>query len=343
MKIVVLAGGNSTERDVSLVSGGMIYKALKSKGHQVVLIDVYLGYTGEIENIFEEERDWNACIGTVSDTNPDLSAIKAMRKDGGKGFFGPNVLAICEKADVVFLGLHGANGEDGRIQACFELMGIAYTGTDYISSAIAMDKGISKDIFTAYNILTPSGIRLRKGEKEKTKIPYPCIVKACCGGSSVGVAIARNDVEYEAAKEEGFRYDQEIIIEEYIEGREFSVCVFKGKAMPVIEMAPKEGFYDYKNKYQAGLTLETCPADLPPDKTKEIQEIAEKVFKVLRLRSYARMDFRMNLKGDVFCLEANTLPGMTPTSLVPQEASAMGLDFEELCEEILQYALIEME
>lgn len=335
MKIVVLAGGTSTERDVSLSSGGMIYRALKKKGHQAVLLDVYLGYEGEIEDIFEREEDWAAQIGAVSEENPDLEAIRALRKDGGRSFFGPNVLAVCGMADVVFMALHGANGEDGKIQACFELMGIPYTGTDFVSSAMAMDKGIAKDIFKAYGIPTPAGFRLKAGETEEAKVVFPCIVKACCGGSSVGVCIASDESEYEQAKQEAFRYGSEVIVERYIKGREFSVGVLDGRALPVIEMAPKQGFYDYKNKYQAGNTVETCPAELSQEKTRELQDIAERVFAALRMRSYARMDFRMSEEGEIFCLEANTLPGMTPTSLLPQEAAAQGIDFPELCEKIL--------
>lgn len=339
MKIVVLAGGTSTERDVSLSSGSMIYRALKGRGHSAVIIDVFLGYEGEIRDIFERDTDWAAEIGSVGEENPDLTAIRAMRKDGGKSFFGPNVLNICQEADCVFMALHGANGEDGKIQACFELMGIPYTGTDFVSSAIAMDKGITKDIFRAYRIPTPAGIRLKKGERESEQVPFPCIVKACCGGSSVGVCIARDEAGYAEAKEEAYRYDDEVIIEQYIEGREFSVGVMDGKALPVIEIAPKVGFYDYKNKYQAGSTVETCPAELSVEKTQELQKLAEKVFQALRLKSYARMDFRMTENEEIFCLEANTLPGMTPTSLLPQEAAVVGIDFGELCERILAYAL----
>lgn len=336
MKVVVLAGGTSTERDVSLTSGSMIYKALKKNGHKSILLDVYLGYEGDTEGIFEKDIDWSEKIGAIAEKNPDLEKIKALRPDGAKNFFGPNVLGLCKKADVVFMALHGANGEDGKIQACFELMGIPYTGTDFVSSAISMDKGITKDIFKAWNIPAPKGIRLKKGEAESERVPFPCIVKACCGGSSVGVCIARTEEEYDAAKAEAFKYDNEVIIEQYIEGREFSVGVMNGKALPIIEIAPKTGFYDYKNKYQAGSTVETCPADLPEDKTKEMQAVAERVFQALRLKSYARMDFMMNGSGDIFCLEANTLPGMTPTSLLPQEAAAIGMNFEELCEEILR-------
>lgn len=353
MKIVVLAGGISTERDVSLSSGTMIYRALKERGHQAILLDVYLGYEGEEpaskedafcispETVFDMEKDWAAEIGMISEENPDIEQIKSMRPDGKKNFFGPNVISLCQAADVVFMALHGENGENGKIQACFDLMGITYTGTDYLSSAISMNKGISKELFAVYGIPTPMGFRLKEGQKSEQEPLFPCIVKACCGGSSVGVAIAADEEDYETALAEAFTYDEEVIVEQYITGREFSVGVMAGKALPVIEIAPLTGFYNYKNKYQPGTTVETCPADLPEEKTKEIQGYAEKVFAALRLQNYARMDFMMSKTGEVYCLEANTLPGMTPTSLLPQEAAALGMDFGDLCEEILRLALRE--
>ena len=332
----------------------MIYRALKERGHQAILLDVYLGYQWEEaslediplskrpEEIFKLDKDWAEEMGTIEEKNPDIEQIKAMRPDGAKNFFGPNVIAICQTADVVFMALHGENGENGKIQACFDLMGITYTGTDYLSSAISMNKGISKELFAAYGIPTPQGFRMKKGEQTAAvsqKVLFPCIVKACSGGSSVGVAIARGEEDYEAALAEAFAYDDEVIIEQYISGREFSVGVMDGKALPVIEIAPLTGFYDYKNKYQAGATVETCPADLPEDKTLELQKYAEMVFVALRLQNYARMDFRMNENGEIFCLEANTLPGMTPISLLPQEAAAVGMNFGDLCEKILESAL----
>ncbi len=343
MKIVVLAGGISTERDVSLTSGKMIYKALKNKGHQVILADVFLGMPEEsaesLTNIFERDEDWSREIGSISAVNPDIEQVKAMRPDWKKNFFGSNVIALCQQADVVFMALHGEHGENGKIQACFDMMGITYTGTDYVSSALAMDKALAKELFAYNGIPTPMGISLKAGETESKKVPYPCIVKSCKGGSSVGVVIANNDEEYEAAKKEAFKYDDEVVIEQFIKGREFSVGVMEGKALPVIEIAPIQGFYDYKNKYQAGSAIETCPAEISPEKTKEMQGYAEKVFAALRLKCYARMDFMMSENGDLYCLEANTLPGMTPTSLLPQEAQAIGMGYEDLCEKIIEIAL----
>ena len=340
MNIVVLAGGISTERDVSLISGKGIYRAVKSKGHKAILLDVFLGYEGDdVDRIFDVEKDWEAQVTGIKETNPDLDAIKALRPDWEKNYFGPNVIRLCQMADVVFMALHGENGENGKIQAYFDLMGITYTGTDYVSSAICMDKGLTKDMFIRYGIPTPQGIRLKKGAVESEKVPYPCIVKASCGGSSVGVTIARNDEEYETAKKVAFSYDDEAIIEQYIEGREFSCGVLDGKALPVIEIAPLVGFYDYKNKYQAGSAVETCPAEISPEKTAEMQHYAEEAFRVLRLKNYARMDFMMSKTGELYCLEANTLPGMTPTSLLPQEAAAVGIGYEDLCEKLIEISV----
>lgn len=352
MKTVVLAGGISTERDVSLSSGKMIYEALRKNGHQAVLLDVFLGYefseeeraaagrtlTEAPEEIFRLQKDWGRQAGAVREKNPDIEKIKAMRADGEKGFFGPNVLAVCQEADMVFLALHGEDGENGKLQACFDLMGIRYTGTDYVSSALCMDKGLTKELLDYHGIPVPKGIRLRKGEADPKSVPFPCIVKACCGGSSVGVSIAENETEYEAALKEGFRYDREVIVEQYIKGREFSVGVLDGRALPVIEIAPLHGFYDYKNKYQEGSTVETCPAEISDRKTRELKCLSEKAYRALRLKNYARMDFMMNEDEEIFCLEANTLPGMTPTSLLPKEAQAAGMSFDELCERIMENA-----
>jgi len=344
MKVAVLAGGTSTEREVSLMSGSMIYKALKGKGYEVVLVDVYLGIEDEqiakdASVAFSMDRDWAKDVTAISEEKPDLEAVKAMRPDGDKNFFGPNVIAICQTADVAFLALHGANGEDGKIQACFDLMGIRYTGTDYVSSAIAMDKNLAKELFIHHGIPTPMGERLVKGQPAPKGIPYPIVVKANNGGSSVGVAMANNDAEYEKALEEAFAYGDEVVVEQFVKGREFSVGVLDGKALPIIEIAPLSGFYDYKNKYQAGSAVETCPADLPAEVAEGMQKAAEAVFRALRLKNYARMDFMMDEEWNFYCLEANTLPGMTPTSLLPQEAAAVGMDFTALCEKIIETAL----
>ena len=327
------------ERDVSLSTGKMIYEALRKRGHQVVLLDVYLGYCGEVkEDIFEIEEDWTEGICQIREDEPDIEKIKSMRKDGDRGYFGPKVLSICQMSDLVFLALHGENGENGKIQAAFDLFEIPYTGTGYVSSALSMNKDLSKILFQFGGIQTPKWFLLKRGEEKREPV-FPAVVKTCCGGSSVGVYIANNKEEYEAALKAAYTYEEKVIVEEFIKGRECSVGVIDKKALPIIEMEPKEGFYDYKNKYQDGNTVETCPADFPKDLTKKIQEIAEKVFEILQLKSYARMDFRIREDGEIFCLEANTLPVMTPISLLPQEALAIGIDFGELCEKIIEVSM----
>ena len=342
MNITVLAGGNSTERDVSLMSGKMVYEALRSKGHKVVLVDVYLGVKDvDVSNIFNDDRDWSEGIGKIREDNPDPDHIKTLKGDS-KDFFGENVREICMASDIVFMALHGANGEDGRIQAALDLMQVKYTGTDYMSSAICMDKSITKDFFIMNNIRTPKAFTLRcpkcfdDGIKE---IGFPMVVKAPNGGSSVGVFIVDNEEEARTAMEECFKLDNHVLMEQYIKGRELTCGVLDGKALPVVEIEPVSGFYDYKNKYQAGSTIETCPAKISDEDTMKIQKSAEAAFKALHIKTYARIDFILDEEGRDFCLEANTIPGMTPTSLIPQEAQVIGIDYPSLCEKIIEISL----
>lgn len=345
MNIVVLAGGLSTERDVSIITGTQVSQALKKAGHQVILLDVFMGYSDKEEDltgIFDRADEISSCVGQISEVAPDIAQVKAMRKDQSDSFFGPNVIRLCQAADIVFMALHGENGENGKVQAAFDLLGIKYTGSGYFGSALAMDKGVSKLVFAANGIPTPMGIAMKKTEQKtfgKTGLKLPCVVKPCCGGSSIGVSIVRTEEEYEAALAEAFKYEDEIIVESYVKGREFSVGVISGKALPVIEIAPLEGFYDYKNKYKAGSAVETCPADLPEEISAQMQHYAEEVARVLGLTTYSRTDVLLNEANEIYCLEVNTLPGMTPTSLLPQEAAAVGMDFVSLCEKIIAISL----
>lgn len=341
MKIVVLAGGISTERDVSIVTGSKVCAALKDNCHKAVLVDVFLGIEDtQAEGFFEKEQDLEKEAEILKQFSKDIDTIKELRKSGSKSFFGPNVIKLCKQADIVFMALHGENGEDGKIQATFDLLGIKYTGTGYLGSAIAMDKNITKQMFISNGVPTPKGGRVLKGDDTSLlQVDFPVVVKPCRGGSSVGVSIANTKEEYENALNEAFKYEDEVVVEEYIKGREFSIGVIEGKALPIIEIAPIEGFYDYTNKYIPGKTNDTCPAELDDADTKRMQQCAEKVFEVLKLNTYARMDFLMKANGDIFCLEANTLPGMTPTSLLPQEAQALGMSFNELCEELIEVSL----
>ena len=332
MKIAVLCGGLSNERDVSISSGTDIARALRGRGYPVALVDLFLGHPGAYDDIFttEDMRSYS-----VAEAAPDLAAVRAMRP--GQGLIGPNVLEICRKADFVFLALHGDEGENGKIQALLDVYGIRYTGSGYLGSALAMDKSLTKTLLHEAGVPVPIGITVHKGETPYA-VPgtFPCVVKPCSGGSSVGTTIVHSRKEYAAALELAFRYEDSVIVEGFITGRELTVGVIDGKAMPVIEIIPKNGFYDYKNKYQPGLTLELCPAPITSEETEKIQRLAEKVYRVLRLEAYGRVDFILDSNGVFWCLEANTLPGMTPTSLVPQMGVAMGMDYGELCERLLE-------
>ena len=340
MKIVVLAGGTSTERTVSITSGTGICKALRQKGHQAILVDIFCGIENvDRENPFPSEYDVDAASEYMSAFNDRIEQMKKERRS----FFGPNVLKLCEAADIVFLGLHGANGEDGKVQATFDLMGIKYTGTGYLSSALAMDKGITKQMFLMNNVPTPRGVSMVKEEMttdlKALGMEFPVVVKTCCGGSSVGVYIVNDQAEYEQALKDAYSYENEVVVEEYIKGREFSVAVVDGKAYPIIEIAPLQGFYDYKNKYKAGATKETCPANLPKEISEKMQRWAEKACETAGVTTYARVDELLNEDGDIYCLEINTLPGMTGTSLLPQEAAAVGMSYDELTKKIIEISL----
>jgi D-alanine-D-alanine ligase len=340
MNIVVLCGGISTERDVSITSGTMVTKALRERGHNVVLVDSFFGFTepyDKPEDIFS--REFSSETIFVGEEEPDLDKVRASRKQDNDSVLGDNVIEICRAADITFLALHGEEGENGKLQASFDIAGIKYTGSGYLGSALAMNKTLSKKLFALDGILTPAGITVYSGEAPYADVGFPCVVKPCSGGSSVGTSIVSNREEYDAALMLAFKYERAVIVEQYIKGRELTVGVMDGKAMPVVEIIPKQGFYDYKNKYQAGMTTEICPAQIPDEVTKRVQKISEEVNESLMIEAYCRVDFLMNEKGDLFCLEANTLPGMTSTSLIPQMAQAEGKSFGELCEDIITVSM----
>lgn len=342
MNIVVLCGGLSNERDVSLSSGNGVANALRDRGHNVVLMDLFFGCLEEYSDpkeLFARKRE--NTVYRVEQNAPDLEAVKAMRKQDNDSLIGDNVLEICAAADMTFLALHGEEGENGKLQAVLDVAGVKYTGSGYLGSALAMNKGISKAMFRQAGIPTAPSITLKKGMAPYENVGFPCVVKPCSGGSSVGTAVVYDLAEYEAAVADAFRYEDEVIVEKFISGRELTVGVMNGKAMPVIEIIPKAGFYDYKNKYQAGLTVELCPAPIEPEDTARVQALAEQVFKALHLDAYGRVDFIMENTDEkvMYCLEANTLPGMTPTSLIPQMGEAMGMSYGELCEKIIEVSM----
>ena len=312
MNIVVLAGGTSTEREISIVTGTGVCKALRKKGHNAILVDIFCGLepVDWDEPFGDKDYEVDSAAEYMRSFDDDIEEIKRTRRS----FFGPNVLELCQAADIVFMGLHGSNGEDGKVQATFDLLGIRYTGTGYLSSALAMDKGLTKKIFLMDQVPTPKGVSMLKENCTRNihdlGMEFPVVVKTCCGGSSVGVYIVNNQKEYEDAIDGAYSYEDEVVVEEYIRGREFSVAVVDGKAYPIIEISP--------------------------ELTEKMQHYAEAGAKALCIEGYARFDFMMKENGDMYCLEANTLPGMTPTSLIPQEAKVLGIDYPDLCEELIR-------
>ncbi len=337
MKIAVVCGGLSNERDVSITSGTCVARALRERGHKVLLIDLYYGYRGEYDDpasLYEKEQE--DIKYSVSTETPDIEKLMA---DGNGSRIGSNVIEICKAADICFLALHGEDGENGKLQATFDVHGIKYTGSGYLGSAIAMNKEISKIMMRSSGIPVPEGIVLEKGGEIKN-VGFPCVVKPCSGGSSVGTSMVADESEYLTAIETAFKYEDHVLVEKFIKGRELTVGVMGKKAMPVIEIIPKEGWYDYKNKYQAGLTEEICPAPISAEDTDRVQRLAERVREALMIDVYCRADFLMDeTDGEIYCLEANTLPGMTPTSLIPQMGREQGLDFGTVCEKIIELSM----
>ena len=336
MKIIVLSGGLSPERDVSLSSGALIANALIENGHDVMLLDLFLGNENkEIEPIYRNKNSKYRFNYVVPEQEPDLLSIKAC-VDSDNDFIGNGIIDLCKKADIVFMGLHGSVGENGQLQAVFDLYGIKYTGTGYIGSLLAMDKDISKRLMRENNILTADWKYIKLNEdNDLSDIKFPCVVKPCSCGSSVGVTIVENTNQLNSAIDYAKKYEDFVVIEDKIVGREFSVGILDGKTLPVIEIKPLNGFYDYKNKYQKGFTEEICPADISKEIEQLLQCNALKVHNTLRLGFYSRIDFIVDDRNNAFCLEANTLPGMTPTSLLPQEALAASISYDQLCNKIV--------
>lgn len=344
MKIVVLAGGLSTERAVSLVTGTSVCKALRENGHRAILVDLFLGLEeipSDPETLFDAP-DGLCPEVKIEATAPDLDAVRAARKDRSNRLFGPHVLELCSLADIVFLGLHGQDGEDGRIQAAFDLLDIKYTGGGYLASGLAMDKSMTKRIMDSAGIptapwrdipdYTPADIPTLVRELE-----VPCAVKVVNGGSSIGVALPDTKEELEAALRDMLRYGSHILVEKKLTGcREFTVAVLGERALPAVEIVPADREFDYAAKYQTGGAAELCPAPITPQQQETMGALALKLHRALGLEVYSRTDFLMDQEGQFWCLEVNSLPGMTPASLVPKEAAAVGISYHALCEEIVQ-------
>jgi D-alanine-D-alanine ligase len=333
MKITVLMGGTSSERDVSLASGLRIAGALRSRGHQVTAVDTVHGLLSA-----GDERTLLAGP-VVKTTPPDVGELVRLSRSALSSTM--QSLAGGAEADVVFLALHGGQGEDGTLQALLDLTGVPYTGSGHLASALAMDKDLTKRILRQAGVPTADWLMApADAEEVERTLGFPVVVKPSKQGSTVGLTLVRERDALDAAVEEAFEYDDEVMIERFVPGRELTVAILGDEALPVGEIIPKHEIYDYECKYTAGMAREIFPAPLSERETETVQSLALRSYQALKLGGCARIDFRLAPDGVFYCLEANTLPGMTELSLVPQAAAAAGVGFPELCERIAELALV---
>ena len=342
MKVLVIAGGYSNERNVSLASGAMCARALRERGHQVGLVDLFIGEQDGITFDALAQRPIPEEWYSIAPVQTDLEAVKAGRGYESNSVIGHKVLGLCKEADVAFLALHGGAGEDGRLQALLDLYGIPFTGSDYLASGLAMSKDMAKILAAEAGVKTPAWQRTvirdqAHVEELMQSLEIPCVVKIPNSGSSVGVYVVQSEAELREALEA--TVGNLVLIEQFVQGREIQMAFFRDDPLPSIEIVPLDEFYTYQSKYSKGAAIETTPADIPPEQEKKMGEALMKVAHALKLYTYSRADFIIDESGEIWFIEINTLPGMTPTSLVPQEAAAAGYEFGAFCELIIQEAL----
>jgi D-alanine-D-alanine ligase len=330
MKIAVLFGGTSEERDVSIASAAQIIPVLRSLGHQVFAVDTATGRLG-----FEQEQQLlSAAVAAAPPSDTEIARVR-----GGAMALSTAAFDFRD-AEVVFLALHGGAGEDGRIQALLDLAGMAYTGSNHIASAAAMDKDLSKRLFRSVGVPTADWLMApAAADAAGAALGWPLVVKPNKQGSTVGLSVVREPAQLQDAIDRALRFDDEVMLERFIAGREFTVGVLEGVALPAGEIISKGEVFDYESKYQVGGAREVFPADVPATEAALIQEYALRVHRVLKLGAYSRTDFRRDSTGAYWCLEANSLPGMTATSLLPQAAKAAGISFRELLDRICRGAV----
>ncbi len=315
---------------MSVASGSQVVQALREAGHDVLAVDTARG----LLNAAEEKRLLVSGVATTPPKNEELAIVRSGSAALTKG-------GALKDVDVVFLALHGGTGEDGTIQAFLDLVEVPYTGSGHWGSAAAMDKDVSKHLFRAAGIPTPDWLMAPVGEEEaEGRLGFPVVVKPNKQGSTIGLTLVRRAEDLQKAIDWARRYDDEVMLEKFIEGREFTVGVLRDRALAVGEIIPEGAdIFDYESKYQAGGAREIFPANLDAESAARIADLALRAHRALKLRDYSRVDFRMDRDGMFFCLEVNTLPGMTAMSLLPQSAAAVGISFPALCDEICRLAI----
>ena len=330
MKIAVLFGGTSSERDVSIASGAQVIRALEQAGHQVLAVDTARGV------LPQPERDRLLDTG-VAPTPPKNQELAVLRSDTDA----LTKSAAFRAVDLVFLALHGGTGEDGTIQAVLDLAGVRYTGSGHFGSANAMDKDIAKRLLRAADVPTPEWLMAPADTEEvERRLRYPVVVKPNKQGSTIGLTVVKEPAKLGEAIEFAFQHDNEVMVEAFIAGRELTVGILDDAPLAVGEIIPNHGeIFDYESKYQPEGAQEIFPADLTEEQTRAVQQLALRAHRALKLRDYSRVDFRMDASANFWCLEVNTLPGMTATSLLPKSAAAVGISFPDLCDQICRLAI----
>jgi D-alanine-D-alanine ligase len=327
-RVVVLAGGFSPERAVSLASGANVAVQLRRRNYEVVLVDLSGGPLD-----IEAEREYQGAIRNA----PDAHEMEQLRKR-------TDVLALLKSpilsdANVVFPVVHGTFGEDGRLQAVLDTAGLRYVGSGPLGQALAMDKDVAKHLFLRHGVPTPDWKRVVRGTHSTKSARYPVVVKPNSGGSTIGMSVCWNEEELNLGLTQAFRYDHEILIEDFIKGREFTVGMLGDQVLAIGEIRSAGRIFDYQAKYQAASTEEMFPADLPSNTVNTVQQAAQRSANALRQRHYCRMDFIVDADDRLFVLEVNAVPGLTSKSLYPQSAAAAGLSFDVVCDRLCQMAL----
>ena len=329
MKIAVLFGGTSAERDVSIASGAQVVKALRGAGHEVLAVDTATG-------VLTGSREQQLLESGVSKLPPGREELDMLNTGD------PTALTRAPEfgdVDVIFLALHGGEGEDGTLQAVLDLVGIPYTGSGRLASAMAMDKDVTKRLARFAGIPTPDWLMAPAEEEDvRGTLGYPVVVKPSKQGSTLGLSVVKKPEDLDAALDLAFRYDDEVMLERFIPGRELTVPILGDEALPVGEIISKNEIFDYEAKYQPGMAEEIFPADIPVELAEDLQALALRVHVALRLRDFSRVDFIVDDDGGIWCLEANALPGLTANSLLPKAARAAGIDFGELCDRLVGLA-----
>lgn len=328
MRVTLLTGGSTPERDVAFAGAGQVVRALRERGYHVNVVDT-------VEGALDDSAERRLLSPGVGRTPPTLEQLAAFAER--ERALDLRSLEELRQADVVFLVLHGKQGEGGQIQALLELAGISYTGSGVLGSALAMDKDMAKRLFRVAGVPTPDWC-MWPCEPEASKLGFPLVVKPSNVGSSVGLSVVSTADELEAAVRLALRYDDDVMLERHVAGREFTVGVLEDRALAVGEIIPQHETFDYECKYTPGMTREVFPAEIPETLSGELRRLALQVHRSLKLRDFSRVDFKVDPAGAPHCLEVNTLPGLTATSLLPQSAAAAGVPFGDLCEVISRAA-----